>query len=182
MLKFTYHNLLASPHFPSAIPLKKLEEAKDACSAAHTEILADRQADILGFYNLPESDISHIKSFLAKLDAKFDTMVVLGIGGSALGNKALYSALKTEQRLPKKLFVYDNVDPVFLHEILASINMDTTIFNIVTKSGTTAETMAGYMILVDLIQKKYPLDYRNRIIITTDKEKGFLRQVIKDEG
>lgn len=182
MLKFTYHNLLASPHFPSAIPLKKLEEAKDACSAAHTEILVDRQADILGFYNLPESDISHIKSFLAKLDAKFDTMVVLGIGGSALGNKALYSALKTEQRLPKKLFVYDNVDPVFLHEILASINMDTTIFNIVTKSGTTAETMAGYMILVDLIQKKYPLDYRNRIIITTDKEKGFLRQVIKDEG
>ncbi|MDD2229777.1 MAG: glucose-6-phosphate isomerase [Candidatus Cloacimonetes bacterium] len=182
MLKFTYHNLLASPHFPSALPVSKLEDAKTACLNAHEEILADRQADVLGFYNLPETDISHITSFMGKLDLMFDTMLVLGIGGSALGNKALYSALKTERELPKKLLVYDNVDPVFLHEILVSINMDTTIFNIITKSGTTAETMAGYMILVDLIKKKYPNDYRSRIIITTDKEKGFLRQVIKDEG
>jgi len=109
-------------------------------------------------------------------------MVVLGIGGSALGNKALYSALKTEAELPKKLFVYDNVDPIFLDEVLQEINLDTTVFNVITKSGTTAETMAGYMILVDLVKRKYPNDFQKRIIITTDREKGFLRQVIKQEG
>jgi glucose-6-phosphate isomerase len=117
-----------------------------------------------------------------KLDPKFDTMVVLGIGGSALGNKALYSALRTERSLPKKLFVYDNVDPVYLHEILSSLNLETTLFNIITKSGTTAETMAGYMILTDLIKHMFPSDFHKRIVITTDKEKGFLRQVIKNEG
>ncbi len=182
MLTYAFHNLLASPHFTSALPKQKLDEAKAACESAHEEILADRNADILGFYNLPESDISHIKNFMDKLDPRFDTMVVLGIGGSALGNKALYSALKTERELPRKLFVYDNVDPVYLHEILGSINLDTTIFNIITKSGTTAETMAGYMILVDIIKRKFPNDYHNRIVITTDKEKGFLRQVIRNEG
>jgi glucose-6-phosphate isomerase len=182
MLRFEYHNLLASKMFPSAIPVDKLSEYTSACDAAHKEILSDRQVDILGFYNLPEQSIEHIVDFMAKLDPMFDTMVVLGIGGSALGNKALYSALRTEQELPRKLFVYDNVDPIFLHEILSSINMDSTIFNVITKSGTTAETMAGYMILMDIIKQRFPSDYRKRMIITTDKEKGFLRQIIKTEG
>jgi glucose-6-phosphate isomerase len=89
---------------------------------------------------------------MESLDPKFDTMVVLGIGGSALGNKALYSALKTERNLDKKLFVYDNVDPVFLFEILNQINLDTTIFNVISKSGTTAETMAAYLIITDILK------------------------------
>ena len=182
MLKFNYHNLLASSQVPSAIPVSKLNDSSEIVLNAHLEILADRKADILGFYDLPESNLSPITDYMAKLDSKFDTMVVLGIGGSALGNKALYSALKTERELPKKLFVYDNVDPVFLHEILGSINLETTLFNIITKSGTTAETMAGYMILTDLIKRKFPADFHKRIVITTDKEKGFLRKVITSEG
>lgn len=182
MLRYEYHNLLASKRFPSALSVEKLKDSRDICEAAHNEILSDRQADILGFYGLPEQSTEHITDFMAKLDPMFDTMVVLGIGGSALGNKALYTALRTERELPRKLFVYDNVDPIFLHEILSSINMDSTIFNVITKSGTTAETMAGYMILMDILKQRYPSDYRRRMVITTDQEKGFLRQVIKTEG
>ena len=182
MLRYEYHNLLASKRFPSALPTEKLNESRPLCEAAHAEILSDRQADILGFYCLPEQSTKHIADFMAKLNPMFDTMVVLGIGGSALGNKALYTALRTERELPRKLFVYDNVDPIFLHEILGSINMDSTIFNVITKSGTTAETMAGYMILMDILKQRYPSDYRRRMVITTDQEKGFLRQVIKTEG
>ncbi len=182
MLGYQYYNLLSSAHLVSALPLQKIYAAQEQINSAHQEILADRQADVLGFYNLPETNTAYIFDYLAKLDARFDTMVVLGIGGSALGNKALYSALKTEAELPKKLFVYDNVDPIFLDEVLQEINLDTTVFNVITKSGTTAETMAGYMILVDLVKRKYPNDFQKRIIITTDREKGFLRQVIKQEG
>lgn len=69
-----------------------------------------------------------------------------------------------------------------MHEILAEINLETTLFNVITKSGTTAETMAGYMILTDIIKQRFPDDYTRRIIITTDREKGFLRQVIQKEG
>lgn len=182
MIRFYHRNLLANSFIPNAIPEAKIRDFAPKVQTAHEEILSDRKADILGFYTLPETDTSRIKDYLRHCDPSFDTMVVLGIGGSALGNKALYNALKTERALPRKLYVYDNVDPIFLHEILADINLDTTLFNVITKSGTTAETMAGYMILTDLLMKKYPSDYKRRIIITTDKEKGFLRQVIKSEG
>ncbi|MCB5225025.1 MAG: glucose-6-phosphate isomerase [Candidatus Cloacimonadaceae bacterium] len=182
MLRFEYRNLLHSKDLPTAIPTEKVQDFRYACLQAHEEIQADRKADILGFYELPEYDVSPILDYVSSVDPHFDSMVVLGIGGSALGNRALYSALKTERELKRRLLVFDNVDPVFLHEILSQIDLDTTLFNVITKSGTTAETMAGYMILADIIKKRHPADYTKRIIITTDSEKGFLRQVIQDEG
>lgn len=182
MLKYEYHNLLASQQMLSILPKEKLLDNERQVKNIHEEIVAERRAKLLGFYDLPEISTRHIDDFIAKLDPVFDTMLILGIGGSALGNKALYSALKTEGDLPRKLFVYDNVDPVYLFEILSQINLETTLVNVITKSGTTAETMAGYMIVVDIFKRKFPKDYQKRIIITTDKERGFLRQVIKNEG
>ena len=182
MLRFEYRNLLHSKDLPTAIPASKVQDFRYACMQAHEEIQADRKANVLGFYELPEYDVSPILDYISGIDPQFDTMVVLGIGGSALGNRALYSALKTERELKRRLLVYDNVDPVYLHEILSQINLDTTLFNVITKSGTTAETMAGYMILTDILKKRHPEDYTKRIIITTDREKGFLRQVIQNEG
>ena len=182
MLKYEYHNLLASKHIRSNLPKEKVLDCIDQVKNAHLEIMAEHNANLLGFYDLPDCSTKHIDDFIANLNPVFDTMLVLGIGGSALGNKALYSALKTEAELPRKLFVYDNVDPVFLYEILSQINLEKTLVNVITKSGTTAETMAGYMIVADIIKRKFPKDYQKRIIITTDKEKGFLRQVINQEG
>ena len=182
MLKYEYHNLLASKHIRSNLPKEKVLDCIDQVKNAHLEIMAEHNANLLGFYDLPDCSTKHIDDFIANLNPVFDTMLVLGIGGSALGNKALYSALKTEAELPRKLFVYDNVDPVFLYEILSQINLEKTLVNVITKSGTTAETMAGYMIVADIFKRKFPQDYQKRIIITTDKEKGFLRQVIKQEG
>lgn len=182
MLKFDYQNLLYTDQIRCGISRSTVEDYASDCLSAHEQIVADRANNILGFYDLPEVSIAHIKKFAREARKKFDAMVVLGIGGSALGNKALYSALRTERKLDKKLFVYDNVDPVFLHEILEGLDLDKTIFNVVTKSGTTAETMAGYMILADMLKQHYPKDYARRMVITTDKEKGFLRQVIAQEG
>lgn len=182
MIRYNFSNLFYSPQLRTAIEPVRVKDAYYTCLQAHEEIIADRQADILGFYDLPEQDIRPITDYMQSLDDRFDTMLVLGIGGSALGNRALYSALRTERELKKKLFVYDNVDPVFLHEILGSIDLERTLVNVITKSGTTAETMAGYMIITDILKRKFPQDYHKRMIITTDKEKGFLRQVIKDEG
>lgn len=182
MIKYDYRNLLYSKQLVRAIHPDQVKEMEAAIREAEQQIRQDRQGGILGFYDLPEQEINHITDFTDSISEKYDTMLVLGIGGSALGNKALYSALRTERNLPRRVLVYDNVDPVFLHEILDSIELDRTLFNVITKSGTTAETMAGYMILTDLIQKRYPHDYKQRIIITTDREKGFLRQVIRKEG
>lgn len=182
MIQYNYRKLLANKYIPTAIEPEKLQSYADKVAQSHQEIALDRKANILGFYELPEYDTRPIKDFVQSLTPGFDTMVVLGIGGSALGNKALYNALKTERELKKRIYVYDNVDPVFLHEILGDIDLNRTVFNVITKSGTTAETMAGYMILMDILKQKFPADYRRRMIITTDKEKGFLRQVIMKEG
>ncbi len=182
MLIYKHRNLLANRYIPTAVDPQRIQDFSLKCIEADQDIKSDRASDILGFYNLPEYDTSQIKSFVSSLDPRFDTMVVLGIGGSALGNKALYNALKTERNLQRKLYVYDNVDPVYLHEILSAIDLECTLFNVITKSGTTAETMAGYMILLDLIKTRFPNDYQKRVIITTDKEKGFLRQIINQEG
>ncbi|HOA29669.1 MAG TPA: glucose-6-phosphate isomerase [Candidatus Cloacimonadota bacterium] len=182
MLIYEHRNLLANRYIPTAIDPQRIQDFSQKCYEADQDIKSDRASDILGFYSLPEYDTSRIKDFVSSLDPRFDTMVVLGIGGSALGNKALYNALKTERNLQRKLFVFDNVDPVYLYEILSGIDLERTLFNVITKSGTTAETMAGYMILLDLIKTRFPHDYRKRVIITTDKEKGFLRQIINQEG
>lgn len=182
MILYNYRKMLANKYIPTAIEPDKLDAYNAKVAEADQEISQDKAANILGFYDLPEYDTSRIKEFIQNLPEKYDTMVVLGIGGSALGNKALYNALKTERQLKKRLFVYDNVDPVFLHEILSAIELERTVFNVITKSGTTAETMAGYMILMDILKRKFPQDYRERMIITTDREKGFLRQVIQKEG
>ncbi|HNX38079.1 MAG TPA: glucose-6-phosphate isomerase [Candidatus Cloacimonadota bacterium] len=182
MIRYNPANMFYSHQLRTAIEPHKVKDYYYTCLQAHEEIIADRKANILGFYDLPDQDITPITEYFAQLDPRFDTMLVLGIGGSALGNRALYSALRTERDLKKKLFVYDNVDPVYLHEILAGINLETTLVNVITKSGTTAETMAGYMIIADILKQKFPRDYHTRMIVTTDREKGFLRQVIRDEG
>lgn len=181
-LRFDYQNMLFSESIRTGITEDVIKELRTQCTEAHQDILSDRSANILGFYELPNQDISPILDYLKTIESRFDTMVVLGIGGSALGNRAVYSALKTELELKKKLLVCDNVDPTMLYDILEQINWDTTIFNLISKSGTTSETMAAYMIIADILKKKFPSDFRKRIIITTDANKGFLRDVINKEG
>ena len=113
MIQFDYRNMLYSPQLKRALSPQQIEDMQGAIQEAHQEIEAQRKADILGFYALPEQDTGHIDSFIRQIDPRFDTMLILGIGGSALGNKALYSALRTERKLPRRVLVYDNVDPVF---------------------------------------------------------------------
>lgn len=182
MISFDYKNLLHSTKIRTGIEPDQLTLMQEAVETAHAEIQQDRQQNILGFYDLPDQNVDHITSYIDSLGDRFDTMVVLGIGGSALGNKALYSALKTASMLKRKVLVYDNVDPVFLDEILDEITLGSTIFNVITKSGTTAETMASYMIVAEKLRKAFPNDYIARIIVTTDREKGFLRKLVNDHG
>ncbi len=181
-LRFDYQNLLYSDHIRCGITKDVIKELRPKCLEAHQDIQQDRQANILGFYELTKQDVTPILDYLKTIESKFDTMVVLGIGGSALGNKAVYSALKTELELKKKLLVCDNVDPTMLFDILSQIEWDKTIFNLISKSGTTSETMAAYMIIGDILRKKFPADFKQRMIITTDANKGFLRDIINKES
>ncbi|KAF2960911.1 glucose-6-phosphate isomerase [Fervidobacterium sp. 2310opik-2] len=120
----------------------------------------------------------------------FDNIVVLGIGGSALGNIAIQNALRPfnwnslsseERNGYLRVFVVDNVDPDYLSSVLDCINPKTTLFNIISKSGTTAEPMANYLIVRSILET-HGLDPKEHLIFTTDPEKGVLRRIGREEG
>ena len=166
---------------------KELEELSLSIKEIHQNIQKKKQDNVLGFMQLPYKKIEarQIKSFADEHSTKFDNFVVIGIGGSALGNIALhqalshpfYNLLSSERRRGKpRIFVLDNVDPIFTEGLLNILNLDRTLFNIISKSGNTAEALANFFIFKEALQDKIGDKYSQHIIITTDEEKGFLRE------
>ncbi|MBT8492964.1 MAG: glucose-6-phosphate isomerase, partial [Deltaproteobacteria bacterium] len=126
--------------------------------------------------------------FASNMPAEIDTMVLVGIGGSSLGPNAVYSALARPfdpvrgraAGMPRRLFFPDNSDPVTFAGLLEAIDLSRTCFNVVTKSGGTAETAAQTMVLIDRIEKQLGADaLPKHVVVTTDPEKGALREVAR---
>jgi glucose-6-phosphate isomerase len=136
-----------------------------------------------------------IGRLVEKHKAGTDALIVLGIGGSALGNIALHSALNppTHNLLPAgvrrgpRLFVLDNVDPVLVKATLDLVrqedpNFDRTLFNVVSKSGETAETAAQFMIVRDILKAARRDRAAERVVAITDPAKGTMRSICDAEG
>jgi glucose-6-phosphate isomerase len=143
---------------------------------------ARRAAGVLPFYELPyeKEALARAKTLAAEVRAESDTLVVLGIGGSALGAKTLVAALADGA---PRVLVADNVDPWSFGRLLDGIDLARTTFNVISKSGETAETMAQFLIVRDLLLREFSaVDYAKHVVVTTDAEGGALRQVIRDEG
>jgi glucose-6-phosphate isomerase len=164
----------------------------DAFRRAHAGLNGRRDAGELGFLTLPTDDALHRQSadFAAKAKARFDDVVVLGIGGSALGPIALRTALlepawnsltAKERDGRPRLHVLDNVDPHTITALLGRLSLDRALFVVTSKSGGTAETMAQYLVVRErLIQAK--LDVKDHLVFVTDPKKGALRQIANEEG
>jgi len=130
-------------------------------------------------------------SWASKARKRFDTFVLFGIGGSALGPRAIMDALRhpfhnmlsPSKRGGMRMFVYDNVDPNQLAGIFDVSDPERTVYNIVSKSGATAETAAAFMIVRKMIEKHVGKKaLRKHMVMTTDPEKGELRKAARDEG
>jgi glucose-6-phosphate isomerase len=152
-----------------------------------------RAAGTIGFLDLPDdrATAKAAMDFARGLDPQIDTMVVLGIGGSSLGPRALYSALAPAfdplrpraPGLPRRLFFPDNVDPVTFRGLLDVLPLERTIFNVVTKSGGTAETAAQMLVVIDALEKALgPARAKQHLVATTDPEKGILRKTARERG
>ncbi len=122
---------------------------------------------------------------------RFDAFVVLGIGGSALGpiavqqalNHMHYNELSKEKRNGcPKLYVLDNVDPERMEALFDIIDVEKTVFNVVTKSGSTSETMAQFLLIRDKLKEKVGSRYPEHLVATTDPEKGNLIKIARAEG
>ena len=133
----------------------------------------------------------YVREFAAMVENRFDNVLILGLGGSALGGKAVCEALlppywnfltKEQRNNYPRIFFLDNIDPDQMNSLLKILDLKKTLVNVVTKSGSTAEVMAQYMVLKDLMEKELGDDYRKNVIATTDKNIGILKQLSDQEG
>jgi len=134
-----------------------------------------------GFYEIldDENILRDIENFCKKAKGKYTDIVVLGIGGSALGALALRDALQTST-MPK-LHVLDNIDPEVLTCHAKILPLAKTLFLIITKSGETPETMAQYFFFRKKIEEK-KLPVKDHFVFVTDPKKGFLRSIAQKEN
>ncbi len=153
-------------------------------------VLARREKD-LRWLELPwaRRETEEILAYAQSVAGRFDNVVVLGIGGSALGNTALFTALASPYHnddppgdLPR-LFVLDNVDPDLVGEWIEHFDPARTLFNVISKSGGTAETMSQFLIFRELlVQALGEEEHKQHLVVTTDADKGILREIVDREG
>ena len=188
-LRYDFNNLMAErvgEHGITDAELRalgpKLARAADAVEKAS-----------LGFRKLPHNPklADEVAVLAGEIQARCDSFVVVGIGGSALGNIALHSALNHPEynqlsRPPRRgprLFVADNIDPDRIAALLDVVDLENTVFNVVTKSGSTAEIISEFLVFRDALIKKLGVErHIGRIVITTDPERGELREIVKRFG
>ena len=103
----------------------------------------------IGYYNLPEQNVDKILAYAKDFDDKTENIVVLGIGGSSLGSKAIYEFLKPVKQPTRKLYFFESTDPLNIMDLLSKIDLKKSHFLIISKSGTTVETISIFKYLYD---------------------------------
>ncbi|MBT4572969.1 MAG: glucose-6-phosphate isomerase, partial [Campylobacteraceae bacterium] len=128
------------------------------------ESLKDEKEDI-GYYNLPYQDTSEIKEYAKTITQKH--IVVIGIGGSSLGTRAIYEFLLTSNSYDKDLYFLETTDPLDINYNLKSIDLNDTHFVVISKSGTTIETISIFKYIASLVN----INSSNCTIVSEEQSK-----------
>jgi glucose-6-phosphate isomerase len=191
-IRIDYSNMLAT-NVPGAIDDATWNAAGDRFAEARQVFAARRSAGELGFLDLVEGhdSITELRRFADGVGQAFNDVVVLGIGGSALGTVALRSALRSTRwnelddearEFFPRLHVLDNVDPTTIAPLLDRLDLGSTLFIVISKSGSTAETMAQYLIVRGRLEAALPDGLQRHLVFITDPERGALRSLAQSEG
>ncbi|HYI95467.1 MAG TPA: hypothetical protein VEX68_18140 [Bryobacteraceae bacterium] len=166
------------------------EEINGATPAALEALSSFKRSSEQGHYGFPQlplqtSTIRSISDYAKKLRGSFDTVCVVGIGGSALGAWALDCAMHGPHPIQAKthprLVVLDNVDPFFTDAALASMNPKKTHVVVIAKSGSTAETIATFLIVQDWLTSKLGKKAAQHISVVTSEGRGDLKKLATQE-
>lgn len=174
---------------------EELDALTPKLAKVHEELQAGRAGGAYAFFDLPYD--TELMDQIRRLGKPFLEwcweLVILGIGGSALGTRALHQALCHPQHnlLPvgrRKhhlgLWVLDNIDPDFVYGMLDALNMKRVAVNVISKSGSTAETLAQFLFMCRLLTSRLGGEHalKERLVVTTDPDKGPLRELVKQKG
>ena len=182
----------------TGISQKSIMEYKEQVENIHKELhqKANDEKDFVGWLELPtnydKKEFSRIKKAAKKIKKESDILVVIGIGGSYLGARAViesltssfYNMLTEKQRkYPQILYVGNNLSPNYINELIEYIGDKDFSVNVISKSGTTTEPAIAFRIFREILENKYGIEEaRSRIYVTTDKERGALKTLADNEG
>lgn len=149
--------------------------------------------DFLGWVTLPsdydKEEFSRIEKAAEFIKKNCDVLVVIGIGGSYLGARAVIEALKSPnynalaKDTPQIYFIGNSISPAMLNDVLAVCEGKDICVNVISKSGTTTEPAIAFRVFRELVYKKYSREEAaKRIFCTTDKAKGTLKELADKEG
>lgn len=193
-LKVDFANLL-SPHVEGGVDPERLTgDLAERFTQAHASVEERRAAGDMGFFDLPYATdtLAQVRELADGFGQWFEDVVVLGIGGSGLGAVAVRDALlgpfwnersdEEREHFPR-LHVLDNPDPVTFEALLGHVDPARALFNVVSKSGSTAETMAQYLAARERVEAAVGEERaRGHFLFTTDPAVGALRQIADAEG
>jgi glucose-6-phosphate isomerase len=193
MISFHYENALAgrvgAEHGLDEADFERgLEQARPLCR----RFAADAAAGAHGFMTLPgrPGPAREIRAWAGERRGAFRNFVQIGIGGSALGAIALHGALShrfhnlladPDRGVAPRFHVLDNVDPEETQALFELLDPKTTLYHVVTKSGDTTETMAGFLPVLERLKAALGEQWRQNLVVTTDPAKGFLRDFARRE-
>ena len=182
MIKVNYQNALSQ---------EELFNKKSAILEAY-EVLTKKTGagnDFLGWLRYPveydKEEYARIKKAAKKIQEESDVLVVVGIGGSYLGAKAVIEALKDYFPLNKSIeivFAGHTLSSTYMNQLLKYLENKEFSVNVISKSGTTTEPAIAFRLLKELLEKKYGEKANGRIYATTDKAKGALRVQANELG
>jgi glucose-6-phosphate isomerase len=172
---------------------QELESNTARFDAARTALLSRVGNDeaMLGWLGLPEDAalLESAEAVAATFEGMFDDLIVLGIGGSSLGGLSVITALQHPYRALQgahgtgmRVHFVENVDGDQIAGLLEVLQPHRTLVNVISKSGTTTETMSAYLICKDWLQNAVGADWSRQVIATTDPNKGVLRPMVAQYG
>jgi len=150
------------------------ESINEVMHEAYQKILNEKEEGVSGYFRLGEDSLPIMDDALAyatsnKFINESDTIVVIGIGGSSLGTKAIDSIFKHRNRDVKKMLFLENPDEIYLSEKLASIKKEKTLFIVVSKSGSTIETISIFKEIIERFSLDFADGDKKQVITITDE-------------
>ena len=175
------------------LPRERLAELAERFGAVQAEVRRRRSQGEYGFYKLVDQadTVREITTFAEGMGQAHEDVLVLGIGGSALGARALLTALRRPlwnewddegREFFPRLTILDNVDPTTVRAALARIDPRRVLVNVISKSGGTAETMAQYLVVHAWLENALGAAAHRHLVFTTDPERGALREIATRDG
>ena len=171
---------------------------KDRVEKIHKNLheRTSKEDDFVGWLELPtnydKKEFKRIQSAAKRINKDSDILLVIGIGGSYLGARAVIEALSSSfynmQTLKQRkhtlvLFAGNNLSPNYINDLIEVIGDKDFSINVISKSGTTTEPAIAFRIFREILENKYGIDEaRSRIYVTTDKERGALKILSDEEG